>query len=252
MMATPSLRLVQLSDCHLAREPGRPYRGIDAHAHLERVLQQVREASPQLLLATGDLSEDGSAQAHAWLAARLATLEVPLLALAGNHDDPAVLCSSFPASPVAAPWVHDSDAWRLVLLNSVVPGEVPGRIGADMLAGLDAALAQRDCHQLVALHHQPVPVGSPWIDRYPLLNAAEFWAVLERHPGVRAVVWGHVHQGFDQHRGKVRLLSCPSTASNSLPGQEKFTRDPAGPGCRWLELSADGAIDTGLLFAGAS
>jgi len=92
-----------------------------------------------------------------------------------------------------------------------------------------------------------VPVGSPWIDRYPLLNAEEFWAVLDRHPGVRAVVWGHVHQAFDQNRGGVRLLSCPSSASNSLPGQEKFTRDPAGPACRWLDLASDGTIDTGIL-----
>jgi Icc protein len=103
---------------------------------------------------------------------------------------------------------------------------------------------------LLALHHQPVPVNSPWIDCYPLENAVAFWDLIDRHPQVRCVTWGHVHQDFRARRGNAELLSAPSTAANSLPDRDSFTLDLGGPACRWLELDANGRIETGLLRAG--
>jgi len=38
------------------------------------------------------------------------------------------------------------------------------------------------------------------------------------------------------------MLGSPSSAINSLPGAQKFTEDPAGPACRWLELKLDGTL----------
>lgn len=245
-----TLRLAQISDCHLSREPALRYRGIDPYRNLERVLQEVRAWSPDLLLATGDLSEDASAEAHAWLAARLAPLAVPVLALPGNHDDPQRLRGHFPLTAVEAPLVHDTAHWRLVLLNSVIAGQIPGRLDERALEALDALLAERACFHLVALHHQPLPTGSAWIDRYPLLEPDGFRNLIGRYPGVRVVTWGHVHQAFDEQHGATHWLSAPSTASNSLPGRARFTPDPAGPGFRWLVLADDGAVETGVVFLG--
>lgn len=243
------MRIIQISDCHLPRRPGTPYRGVDAHAHLDLVLARVCDWSPELILATGDLSEDASDEAYTWLARKLDELEVPVLALPGNHDVPERLREYFPHTAVDAPLVHDGQHWRLVLLNSVIPGQVPGRLDAARLAMLDAVLGERPVRTLVALHHQPMPVGSPWIDRFPLLEPEGFHAVLARHSHVRLVTWGHVHQAFDATQSGIRWLSAPSTASNSLPGGERFTPDPAGPGCRWLVLGDGGEVETGILNA---
>lgn len=242
-----AVRLVQISDCHLPREPGIPYRGGDAHAGLAAVLPRVAAWAPELLLATGDLTESADDSAYAFLAARLGELGVPVLAVPGNHDEPERMARWLPSTATGAPLVHDAGRWRLVLLNSVIPRAVPGQLEESTLAALEEILAGDGRPVLIALHHQPLPVGSPWIDRYPLQQPEAFRDIVCRHPAVRAVCWGHVHQAFDLHQDGVRWLACPSTAANSLPGHERFTPDPAGPACRWLELHPDGTLTTGLL-----
>lgn len=211
----------------------------------------LRRWQPDLLLVTGDVSEDGSAAAYGRVSAQLSTAGAPVLALPGNHDDPAVMRRYFPQGSWDGVFAHGMRNWQLILLDSTIRGEVPGRLAPATLAELDRRLAGREAaHVLLALHHQPVPVDSPWIDRYPLQNPEEFFEVAGRHPGVRCIVWGHVHQDFESRREEVMLLGSPSTVANSLPGKEKFTPDLGGPACRWLELAPDGSVETGLLRAG--
>jgi Icc protein len=45
-------------------------------------------------------------------------------------------------------------------------------------------------------------------------------------------------------RNDVRFLSTPSTCAQFLPGNEFFALDDRPPGMRWLELYADGSIET--------
>jgi Icc protein len=92
-----------------------------------------------------------------------------------------------------------------------------------------------------------VPIGSPWLDTMMVDNAAEFFAVLDRHPQVRAVLWGHVHQTCDQVRRGVRLLASPSTCIQFQPQSAGFALDEAAPGYRWLELHDSGVIETGVV-----
>lgn len=239
-----------MSDCHLSLDPQTDYRGSSADRGLASMLPALRLWQPDTLLLTGDVSEDGSAAAYGRASARLSTVGAPVLALPGNHDDPAVMRAFFPGGCWDGPLSVEARGWQLVLLDSNQPGQVSGRFSAAGLEALDHCLrAGRAAHVLLALHHQPVPVGSDWIDRYPLDEAAQFWAVVDRHPRVRCVVWGHVHQDFRQQRGEVLLLGAPSSAANSLPDRENFTLDLAGPACRWLDLLVDGTVETGLLRA---
>lgn len=245
------VRIVQVSDCHLPREPGTPYRGLNADRNLESLLPGIRLWQPDLLLLTGDVSEDGSAPAYGRVCARLSTVGAPVFALPGNHDDAAAMRPFFPLGAWGGVYEHQARNWQLLLLDSTIPGEVPGRLDEGTLEALDHALSRSQApNALLALHHQPVPVDSPWIDRYPLLNSEDFFEVVERHPQVRVITWGHVHQAFEAYRGEVRLLGSPSTVANSLPGKERFTPDLGGPACRWLELESDGRVETGLMYGG--
>jgi len=79
-----------------------------------------------------------------------------------------------------------------------------------------------------------------------LRNADELFAVLDAYPQVRAVLWGHIHQEFDQLRNGVRLLASPSTCVQFAPGSEEFQVDQEAPGYRWLRLHADGQLETGV------
>ena len=243
------VRLVQITDCHVTEATGKTYRGEDPREGLAAVIDAAIAWGPDLVLATGDLSEDASEASYRHLAEAFARIPAPVLATPGNHDDGARLARHFPHSAIDAPLAFE-DHWQLLLLGSAKPGLVGGRFEAEQLDALEALLAGDDRPALVALHHQPWPVGSPWIDRWALESPEAFHDLLARHPRVRLVLWGHVHQAVRIEQGQLVGLGAPSSVSNSLPGQERFTVDPAGPACRWLELAPDGGFETGLLRPG--
>jgi Icc protein len=98
------------------------------------------------------------------------------------------------------------------------------------------------------MHHQPLNMGSAWLDGVGLRDADRFLEILDAHSNVRGVVWGHVHQASDRTRGSVRFLSAPSTCSQFLPSSDFFAIDSRPPGMRWLMLQAGGKIDTEVVW----
>lgn len=241
------MRVLQITDCHLSGDPDARYRGEDARKNLRITLRKAGVFEPDLLLASGDLSEDGSAASYRELKSCFDAAGVPVLSLPGNHDDPALVAEFFPGSPLHEPALSEHGGWQIIRLNSCLPGRPEGRLGRRTLDGLRRVLAAADGRpKLIALHHQPVPVGSAWIDRYPLLEPEDFLALADACAEVKAVVWGHVHQAFDGRRRGTALLGSPSSVINSVPGACKFTPDTCGPACRWLELLPNGRLRTGI------
>lgn len=245
------IRIVQVSDCHVSADRNARYRGLNADRELARLMPVVRGWQPDIVLLTGDVAEDASAAAYGRVHAALHSLGAPLLALPGNHDEIQLMQRYFPLGPWGSALFHRARNWQIVLLDSTAPGKVPGYFSAEQLESLENGLKRSNAaHVLVALHHQPVAVGSPWIDKYALMHHEALFAVLDSHPEIRCVTWGHIHQAFESTRKGVQLLGSPSSVANSLPGREKFTLDASGPACRWFELSPDGSFETGLLRAG--
>ncbi|MGA9574035.1 MAG: phosphodiesterase [Lysobacterales bacterium] len=241
-------RIAQLTDCHLPADPKRTYRGVNPRDELESLLKRVVAFQPDLLLLTGDLSEDGSGVSYRDLQAYLKPLGVPLLALPGNHDDAVLLNECFPGSPVESLSISGHGAWQLIRLNSCMPGRPEGHLDEMVLTELDGFLKNNQNQpQLIALHHQPIAVGSPWIDKYPLLDPQRLLRIIDRYPGVKAVVWGHVHQAYDTDRNGTAMLGGPSSAINAKPGMQKFTPDPKGSAFRWLKLGNDNTISSGIM-----
>jgi Icc protein len=129
----------------------------------------------------------------------------------------------------------DIGAWRIVLLDSVVPQQAGGRISVEMLTKLDEELGRaRQRHAMVCLHHHPVAMHSRWLDNVGLSNANEFWSVIDSHPQVKAVVWGHVHQAFEGVRRGVRPIATPSTCAQFQPRSDQFVIDNQPPAYRLL------------------
>jgi Icc protein len=244
------LRVIQLSDCHVAEDPCADYRGQNADRNLSAVLTAVENWQPDLILLTGDVSEDASGPSYQRVSEKLAKTRVPVLALPGNHDDPQVMREFFSTGPWQQPHVAVAGNWRLILLDSTERRRVSGVLDQHSLDWLESELqSNADCHHLVALHHQPVEVGAPWIDKYRLESPEPFLRLVEQAASVRCVTWGHVHHDFRMRRWDVEFFSAPSTAANSLRGTDRFTHDPGGPACRWLKLWPDGQLETGLLHA---
>src|SRR5690606_3874539 len=117
---------------HLMARPDGLLCQVNTDASLRAVMDLVRANGhrPDLLLATGDLSHDGSPQSYQRLRSLLEQTDWPVRCLPGNHDDPQTLRHTMGlwAQPVT-----DIGAWRIVLLDSTVPGSNAGHISAEQL-----------------------------------------------------------------------------------------------------------------------
>ncbi|MEN0107591.1 MAG: 3',5'-cyclic-AMP phosphodiesterase [Pseudomonas sp.] len=246
--ADSSVLLVQLSDSHLFAEEDGKLLGMDTRDSLEKVIERVQREQPQidLMLATGDLSQDGTLASYNRFREMTAALPGIARWFPGNHDEVPVMQQACVGTDLLDQ-VVDLGNWRITVLDSSIPGAVPGYLEEAQLNLLVQALSEApERHHLVCFHHHPVSIGCRWMEPIGLRNPDEFFAVLDRFPQVRAVLWGHVHQEFDQLRNGVRLLASPSTCVQFAPGSEEFQVDDTAPGYRWLRLHADGQLETGV------
>lgn len=246
-----ALRFIQITDTHLFDRADGTLRGLNTAETLAAVVAAVRARESRIdgILATGDLSHDGGTPSYRRLIGLLAPLNAPVYCIPGNHDALGVFGCVLKGSRVHSGGRLLAGDWQLIFLDTAVPGATHGHLRPAELARLDAALSEHpQRHALICLHHQPVPVGSAWMDRIMLDNAEAFFAVIDMHPNVRGILWGHVHQTFDAMRNGVRLLASPSTCIQFRPGCDDFTLDEPRPGYRWLELRADGSLTTGVEY----
>jgi len=223
---------------------------MDTDHSLQAVINLVQKErpAPDLLLGTGDLADGGARGAYDRLQEYFDQLTSANYWLPGNHDSRDGMEAAATSSERLCKEIRVS-RWQILLLDSQVPGQVGGELGESELALLDGALQaaqQEELYTLVCLHHQPVAIGCGWLDEQMVSDADAFFEVLDRHPGARAVLWGHVHQEIDWCRNDVRLLASPSTCVQFAAGSENFKADDRPPGYRWLDLHSDGRIETGV------
>ena len=240
------LKVLQLTDPHLMADPAGALLGVNTRDSLDAVIAQVLNdhGQPDLILATGDIAQDASEEAYRLFGEKLKAFECGSVWIAGNHDDSRTL------GRVAAELGVDDrhiimGGWQFVLLDTSVQGKVYGELAECELAFLENTLADNpDLPALVALHHHPVDINAQWMSSIGLHNCDEFWAVIDRHPQVRTVLWGHIHQKYDRYRKSVRLLASPSTCIQFTAGSEKFAVEEKSPGYRWFELMPEGEFRT--------
>lgn len=245
MTTSSPLVVAQITDTHLFAEADRQMLGCSTVQTFEAVLQQVKQAKPDRLLLTGDLSQDETIASYERLRDALQPLDIPASWIPGNHDRPELMEAVFSEAPFSADQSFQLGHWRLLLLTSSIPHQVQGRLSDDSLQWLEQQLQQfADQPTLVALHHPPVLIHSAWMDQIGLENSAALMAVIDRHPQVKLVVFGHIHQAFEQQRQGVTFLGSPSTCVQFVPGQEQMVIDAQAPGFRLLYLYPDGSYST--------
>jgi 3',5'-cyclic AMP phosphodiesterase CpdA len=177
--------------------------------------QLASRLDPDLVIASGDLTNRGRRGEHEAAHGLLTSLGPPVLAVPGNHDLPYVFPARF-----TSPWrefervwstvepTYSSDALHVVGLNSARPYR--HQSGGLRTAQLNAAAerldqATPDAYRVVVLHHHML--GAPW-------RAARKRPVARRNRVLRALVSagadlilaGHIHQAAVSERHEFEVI----------------------------------------------
>ena len=193
-------RILHLSDLHA---------GTREDPEIERaVTALVEHASPELIVASGDLTHRGRPEQHERAARFLRGLGPPLVVIPGNHDIP----YSFPArftrtfAEFERHWqttepVYRSELLHVVGLNSVRPCR--HQSGGLRQSQLDAAArilgeAHEGALRVAVLHHHLI--GAPWRTRKkPVARRNHVLGSLV-DAGAELILAGHIHQAAVSER----------------------------------------------------
>ncbi|MQY34662.1 3',5'-cyclic adenosine monophosphate phosphodiesterase CpdA [Streptomyces sp. RB17] len=235
------MKILHLSDTHLDRA-GRPDAdGADGTTALRRILADLihlRDLSA--VVVTGDVTDDGSregyARARALLDAYARERGASVFYATGNHDEraaftevlgcghahPDAVCAGPDGERAAASTV---DGWRLVTLDSLVPGKAYGRISRAQLDWLRRVLATPAPRgTILAFHHPPVALEVEVQQALGLQNADKLAEVI-RGTDVQLILCGHFHLQIVGRLEQATVWVTPGVVSRidltARPGTER-------------------------------
>lgn len=217
-MSTRALLVAQISDLHVKPRGELAYDRVDTALALRRCIDQLNRLLPRpdLVVITGDLVDRPTTDAYEHLVALLASLEIPFVATAGNHDDRALMRAALPNQRYATAngplnLAVVAGPLDIVLIDSSVPGKDFGEVGTDTMTWLDAQLAASSTRPaLVFLHHPPFVIGIQHMDVQNLRNAQALATVLRSHERARLVAAGHVHRATLTMFAGIAATTCPA------------------------------------------
>jgi Icc protein len=240
LTTSPTL-VAQICDLHIKRPGQLAYDRVDTAAGLSRCVQELNRFAPRpdLVVISGDLADTPTSEEYEHLKILLAPLQIPFLAVPGNHDDRLLLRTALPYQPYAFPVGALNIARRVgdldvLLIDSSVPGAPHGEIDDSTLNWLDVTLAaSTENPALLFLHHPPFMTGIGHMDRQNLRNREELAALLRRHARVRLLASGHVHRATATMFAGVAATICPApnhAVALDLDGQfpPSFKIEPPG------------------------
>ena len=249
-MSKQTISILQLTDMHLFADVTKDLLGIVTYASFQAVVnhatQTLTKHPPDLIVLSGDLSQDDSVQAYNHILNVTSHLPQPIAWMPGNHDRPKLMTQFFASSRLSNDKHFLLGNWQIILLDTHWPDHIGGKLSAEQLYFLDNILNRYDQHTLIFLHHHVLPLQTAWLDQHRLHNNAEFLAIINKHTSVRGVVCGHVNQDtIIEHQG-IPFISTPSTCIQFKPLSPDFALDNQMPGYRYLHLKSDGSLHTSL------
>lgn len=245
------LRVAQISDSHLFADKAGLHCGVNVYNNLVKVLADIATRQQlDYVVFTGDLTQDHTAQSYENFTNAVcnADINIPILYLAGNHDEYALLDKYLVNRPFSSEKSIENDFWHVQLIDS--KSDTPaGYVQQEQLH----KVADNKKHQLLFMHHHPINVGY-FIDRHGLENKDEFWQAIANIPSVKAITCGHVHRASDypaysqQKEQCVAVYTCPATSIQFDPSFDGVSALKQGPGFRLFSLFSDGKLQNEAIF----
>lgn len=248
-MAKKSIKIAQLTDIHLMATQESLLYGVNTFDAFKQVLSKVNKKKYDYIIASGDLSEDGTLQSYHYLKAAFDQFEMPIHCIPGNHDNRDLLHEVLSASS----HIHFDKKlnflnWEILFLDTKHKNEIHGFISEQEFEFLENALSSSIADNIaIVMHHHPIAVNTPIIDAYSLINKKTFINCISAHEQVKLVIFGHVHHDYCLQHGQVTFESSPATCFQFAKGAEKkrlemrtgfknyvFTEDQYTAYCQWV------------------
>jgi 3',5'-cyclic AMP phosphodiesterase CpdA len=163
------MRILHISDTHV---------GSDVHfneAALTSVLEEIRTGRFDLVVHTGDLTQDGEEAQYQKVSRLFAGLDTPVIFMPGNHDARAGgldLFERYVGPPNGVTEIGDA---VIIHVNSAFEDANEGRVGMIRFNMIREALSRYSHKKIkvVAMHHHIIPVPMSGRERNILQNAGD-------------------------------------------------------------------------------
>ncbi|MCS2610869.1 metallophosphoesterase [Halomonas dongshanensis] len=228
--------IAHLSDLHLFTE--RAETG-ETRADIARVIAALvadinaLDPRPDIVVISGDLADGGTPEDYRCLAALLAPLAMPVMAVPGNHDRRCAMREGLAhrlSGLAEGAFLNarvDMAEVTLLGLDTVIPASPVGALCSERLDWLAQELRSAAASTVIVMHHPPVITGNPHWDTYSLIEGRErLGQLLGKTP--RRILCGHIHQPFHTQWGAhyVSVAGSPAFEYHLSPGSHA-TAQPA-------------------------
>lgn len=196
--------IAQLSDLHLLSNQASKV-GIDTSANARSLLEHVKKSNPDLVIITGDIADDGSPSAYAYISSLCEEFKLNTFVLPGNHDNYSHLRKYFPnnfqVEECFGSFVFGD--YRIIFLDSS-----SNSISRQQLVWLNEL---EYAPSILCIHHPPTKMSSFYMDKFhPLKNHEILWKSLVTRGDIKHVICGHYHHGSSLKRDDIEVHLCPS------------------------------------------
>jgi len=244
MVTSNNFSIVQLSDAHVYEEENHEVYGVIPAAHLKAAVHCINSIRPlpSLCVYTGDAVSTETEQAYLLFKEQIQLLKMPVHYAMGNHDNRMLLrrqlLNELETSDGPYYYSFPQAGWRIVVLDTSVPGEVWGQIDKEQLIWLEKLL-NNDMPTFIFMHHHPVPVGVQWIDNLMLKKPDHLIKILQQAGCVHSVFFGHIHFECHIEAQELQFMSVPAISFqfSEIPHTKKIASNP--PGFRLIQVTTD-------------
>lgn len=187
---------------------------------MQRVITELNELGPDVVINTGDLTNEGYRQEYKTWLAYAERIEAPMHTVPGNHDARNVGYLHFEELVGPRYWSVDVQGVRIVGVDSSEPDLNEGMIGRMHYGWIQQQFQVDAAVKVFVLHHHLLPIPGTGRERNIAIDAGD---VLEElvTAGVNIVLSGHKHVPYVWHLENLWIANAGTVASLRVRGYTK-------------------------------
>ena len=243
--------IAQITDLHIVEKDQHWYShpSTEIKERLEKTIKYLNELEPKpdVVLVSGDLTDEGAPLAYVHLRELMNELKIPFFVIPGNHDRREGIRATFADHDYIPKkgyiqYVIDDYPIRFIGLDTLVEGESYGCLCEESISWLKETLeSNQEKPTLIFMHHPPVKIGMKLFDRMHCKAPDSFEQLIKETKNVIGVFAGHYHHLCVTSFGGKLCYLAPSIAPVHYfahPDHEYVTaielEDPGITLHRWL------------------